>query len=204
MARRHSQGKYDSQSLRAVSIARTVQEPQAEFEEFLKNTGRVLGRRGSIRAITSTRMTFLESRDAKRAMRLGKATPQQSLQFSYWLGNRLNVSRSKDLEVTVDDEEPLKIMGNDYDKLVLRVYADQDVVNARNRAEALLAERFGELPEMRSFEPHITLGYIGLSHLTEEQIANPSILLPPEIIPKQVVLNGLSIYLDGNLHLGNY
>jgi hypothetical protein len=174
-----------------------VQEPQPEFEDFLKHAGRALGRRASIRAITSTHLTFLESRDAKKVMRESRVNSEEAKRFSFWMSNQLDQYRTQHIDVTIDEQRPLKIMGQRQDMLVLNIIEDEQIIAERNRTESLLQEEFGELPKLKGFEPHISIGYIGTKTLSPIELRRPETLLPRGIIPETIALNGLTVFLDG-------
>lgn len=185
--------------LRAISVARTVETPQQEFENFLQNAGRALGHRGNIRNIASTRITLLQSSGVQKVMRYHRRTdPQSATRFSYWMSNQLDSSRMEPITVAVNPKRPIKIMGTKGDKLTLNIIEDERLAAERNRTENLLQDEFGDLPEIRSFEPHITIGYIGQQALSALEIRRPESLIPNTAIPESIALNGLMVFVDGN------
>lgn len=183
--------------LKAVSVARTVEASQEHFQEFLTTVGRELGQLASIRTITSTRLTFLESGGINMAARQSRMDSRAISRFSYWLSNRLDANRAQDIFVQVDRGQPFKIMGKRHDKLALNILEDEQLMAERANTEALLKEEFGELPKLKSFEPHITIGFVHPTALSVYEQRHPEILLPEDLsIPTHIALNGLSVYLD--------
>lgn len=183
--------------LRAISVARTVEAPQSEFEEFLNVIGKDLGQRASIRTVTSTRLTLLESGGIKKAMRKAHTDPQSVNKFSFWLSHQLDSYRATPIEVTVNKDEPIALMGRNRDKLALRIVEDEQVKAERAKTEELLVEEFDTLPPLKPFEPHITVGYVGIRALTTMEVRHPELLVNNDIIPTTVALNGLTVFLEG-------
>lgn len=186
--------------LRAVSIARTVEAPQPNFQEFLNLAGLDLGRRADIRTITSTRMTFLESKGIKKAMRRARSDPRDVQTFAYYMSNQLDQYRASNVDAHVNPEKRLKLMGRYSNKLVLNMIDEPILVGQHNKSEELVEEEFGPLPELTPFDAHITIGEIAIGGLTEEQLEYPEKLLSDEVqakIPETIALNGLQVFLDG-------
>jgi hypothetical protein len=181
-----------------VSIARTVEAPQQGFAEFLYVMGSSLGRLAKIRTITSTQMTFLESSGISNALRNSRSDPQAVQRFSYWLSGQLNEYRGKNIYVTIDPDHPIIICGRHDNKLALNILKDEQIGGEREKGEELLDQKFGNLPRLKPFKPHITIGSIGIQGLSAVEVEHPELLIPREVeIPERVALNGLTVFLDG-------
>jgi hypothetical protein len=186
----------NTKPLRAVSVARTVEAPQESFEIFLGQAAQELDRRASIRNVTSTRITFLESNGINKALRTSNANPDSARRFSYRMSSYLDKYRATDISVSVDQDNPLILIGRHADKLALNLVQDDQLLCERGRAEAFLTQEFGGLPKLKPFRPHITIGSVGLQTLNAKEIAHPELLLPQEILPETIALNGLTVFLD--------
>lgn len=186
-----------NQKLSAVSVARTVEAPQRNFEEFLIEAGRELGRRATVSAITSTRMTILESNGISRALRAGRADPRATNSFSYWLSSNLDRYRCSGMVMDIDQEQPLVLKGRNNNRLAFNLVSTDESIEQRERAEKLVAERFGDLPKLKPFDEHITWASMHLGRLSASEIENPSQLLPNIEMPQSIALNGLSVFVDG-------
>lgn len=182
----------------AVSIARTVEFPQPDFEDLLHVAGRELGRLVKVREITNTRITFLQSGGVDRAMKRARNYDNKKLRsFVHGLGSKLDEHRHYNLEVQVDEHRPLIFIGRNRDKLALNIVPDDRLMEERENIEDALREEFGEVPKMRPFNPHITIGE-ATKLIDESQKKDPCELFVEEglVIPDFVVLNGLNAYLD--------
>lgn len=189
--------RHNRKRLRAVSVARTVEAPQPDFEIFLNDAGSKLGRLATVTAITSTRVTILESNGISRALRLSKADPRAIAEFSYWLSSHLDSYRVHGMDMHVDPDRPLKLMGRNQNTLVLNLLTNEYSQEQRDKAEELLRQRFGELPELKSFDEHVSFAHVHAGRLTEMEKEDPSLLLQGVAIPETVALNGLTVFLDG-------
>lgn len=183
--------------LKAVSIARTLETPQTEVESFINQVGKKLDRRGEVLAVTSARMTILESKGIRRAHRRAHADPKAVSNFSYRLSNHLDQYRTQDIDVTVDPKEPIKLFGRNSNRLSLNFLLSDQLIEERRRVDDFLLEEFGEVPHLKELEPHVSLAKVCLRALTSNEIEYPSLLVPEAMIPTTVALNGLSVFLDG-------
>jgi hypothetical protein len=198
MPRPRRSGGQKKGPLREVYVARTVQEPQPKVERFLNQFGRHLGRKALIKTVGSTHLTFLETYGLGAAFRSEGYTPTDIRQFRNELDEHLkdNLPERRPL-VQVDPEKPLRWMGNK--ALALNIVHDEGLSTEREAIEDFLKQRFGELPKLRPFEAHITVGRFFCRILPEEQ-GDPTLFVPGHIhVPSEVAMNGLETYL-GSIH----
>ena len=191
---RNSQGL--GRPLRDIYVARTVEDPQRPFENFLKRVGKRLGHMASVKTITSTHVTFLESSGSiKQTFRNHQFTPDDVRQFSGALQSYLDKQRPREnTRVAIDDEQPLVWYPNN--KLALNVVPIDELLEQREVIEQFLVSHFDSVPKLKSFEPHITLGHVDSRVVSREVRQDPRVLLPNIYIPTEVALNGLMVYLD--------
>lgn len=181
-------------SLREVYVARTVREPQPNFEKFLNTFGRRLGLTAVINTIASTHLTFLESSGLAGHFRTRGFSEKDIRQFRGELEQHLGDSLDTDYAtVYVDEKRPLRFMGRT-GTLALNIEQDETLSEERNEIERFLTERFGELPDLQEFDPHITLGRI-TRRLGYREWNDPTRLVPGLQLPEAVTLNGLEAYL---------
>lgn len=180
--------------LKNVYVARTVQERQKPLERFLNKTAHHLGSAAAINALGSTHLTFLQSQGVTSRFRTLGYTPDDVRTFRGELDGYLKETVAvHDPTVTVDPEQPLRwIAGN---MLALDIVPEAPLIAAREAIEAFLTERFGELPDLREFEPHITIGTVWRD-ITARELRDPCEVLPLDLhIPARVALNGLEVYI---------
>jgi hypothetical protein len=181
--------------LREVYVARTVQEPQPKFESFLNRFGRRLGVMATINTIASTHLTFLESSGIAGHFKTRGYSPSDIRQFRGDLEQHLKETLPDDhTTVTVDESKPLRWVGK-AGTLALNIAEDEVLARERNEIELFLQDHFDDLPNLRPFEPHITLGRIH-RQIGYREYADPMRAAPKGIaLPEEVVLNGLEAYL---------
>jgi hypothetical protein len=185
--------------LRDVYVARTVQESEKRFERFLNRFGRHLGVTAMIHTVGSTHLSFLESRGVKGHFISRGYTPADIRTFKCDLEQHLKDNLpSRRTIVGVDEKRPLKWMAGRA-TLALNIVEDEHLTQERGEIEGFLTDHFGRLPELRAFEPHITLGRI-IRGLTAAERRDPMELIPDTMdMPYTVALNGLETYL-GRIH----
>jgi len=183
-----------------VYVARTIEVPQQPFESFLNAMGRRVGRVAGIQTITSTHITFLESsRSVRQLFQSRGFTPGDVRHFSGDLHRYLETGAHMQASVVeIDSERPLVWTGVGADKLALNVKRSDELAEQRECIVDFLRDRFGKVPALREFDPHITVGSAeDLKMIKPEYRKDPSLLVPPRAtIPEQITLNGLMVYLD--------
>jgi hypothetical protein len=183
-------------------VARTVESRQSKVEGFLNRAGRHLGRMASIKTVSSTHLTFLESGGSlKQIFRTNGFTPRDVRSFSVdlqaHLFDREGSEPHKQLLVEVNADEPLIWMGGRTNKLALNINLNEALEAERNHIEAFVGERFTHVPRLKAFDPHITIGAIDSRIIDAEARGNPGLLLPEDLhIPRHIALNGLMVYLN--------
>jgi hypothetical protein len=188
-------------SLRDIYVARTVETAQPRFSNFLDLAGRQLGRIGMMNAPGSTHLTFIESAPSvKRQFRQQAYTARDVRSFSGELQQHLDSSYlepDQTIEVFVDTERPLEWRGKHNDKLALSILLDDRLREEREHAVGFFATKFGTIPELKPFDPHITIGSVDRSSISPEARSNPGLLVAEGLtMPTRIVLNGLMVYLD--------
>lgn len=201
MARVFSRAAYNRQysPLKAIHVDRTVELPQPNFEAMLSNFGRSLDRPVKIWVAGSTHLTFLESSGVVLAMRKLRKGPREMQNFSYGLSNKIDDYRVSGIKVSVDPARPLAVIGKNQDKLALNLVKDEQLHSERQRIEQIAKNEFGEdLPPLKSFKPHITIGRMAVGGTLPQELR-----IPPEDlfndfgIPQTIALNGMRVYLNG-------
>lgn len=189
-------GERSRSSLRDVYVARTVRESDGKFEAFLRSLGRSFGPEAMINGSGSTHLTFLESCGIAPHFRNKGYTPDDIKSFKVSLEQHLGDTLPKGGKVVkVDPEKPLIWMPGRNKSLAINVMPDDNLLAERTQIEAFLESHFGELPGLRDFEPHITLGRV-VRRLTQRERTDPRVLLPNWLqTPNVVALNGLAVYL---------
>lgn len=201
--------------LKGVYAARTTEASQPRLEFFLKRLAKHLGAAATVRHIASTHVTLLESFGVKDQFYNYDFTAHDVRLFSKRMQRRIDKSGSNQshLSVRVDPHEPLRWVGcvgvnseptigpdgkalKPY-KFAIGLASDQRLDDQRGIIEEGLKEEFGELPEMRLFSPHITIGTIERPWREQYCENEATALLPPGLsVPRAVALNGLAVYLD--------
>jgi hypothetical protein len=187
-----------SSALRDIYVARTVKEPQDRVDRFLNRLGRHLGHMATIKTIGSTHITFLESYGVKSKFRNFGYSPTDVRTFRVALQQHLdNKLPGGDIEVRVDPDRPLGWKGGRNNKLVINLLNEDRLEAERDEIEKFLIERFGTVPILQKFDPHVTLGRVNSRIIDPATRLDPEVLLPPGVnVPDQFVLNGLTAYLD--------
>jgi len=182
-------------AVREVYVARTVHEDNPRLAKFLESFGRVLGSSATIFTLGSTHLTFLESCGLTPHFRNHGYTPDDIRSFKVALELRLrNVFGRDEPAVAVDADAPLWLRGRN-NSIAIRLAADEGLAEERAEIEDFLARRFGELPDLRAFEPHITVGNLKRTPTADER-RDPQLLLPEGLyVPGPIALNGLEAYL---------
>jgi hypothetical protein len=190
------EGRAWGDRLNSVYVARTVEMPQPEFEDFLNTFGRHLSGRGRIYTLGSTHMTFLSSTGIGQQFRMDDYSPGEVRRFRDDLQKDLDESLFSDAaSVEVNADKPLQLV-NSCGKIALSIEPSEPILQQRAETEAFLKWRFGRLPRLGSFLPHISVGFVRPDCLTKEEQANPSLLLPEGLhVPHSIALNGLTTYL---------
>jgi len=199
--------------LRGLHVARTVQRSQPAFEGFLSEFGARLERgvvfpglcgailehsRAKIKPIGSTRLTFLESGNvaeyfASRDEGTNEVRKTRD-ELEQHLADTLPIGHTT---VRVNERAPLRWVGR-LGTLALNIEDDERLVRERAEIEKFLRERFGDLPRLYDFEPHITVGRV-LEAIPYETWKEPVRIVPKDIvIPEEVVLNGLAVHLGSS------
>lgn len=201
--------------LKGVYAARTTETPQPKFEYFLRRFGKSLAAAATVRDIASTHITLLESLGVKDQFYSFGFDPQDVKSFSRRMQQRIDKSghNKSPMKVKTDPEEPLRWVGcigldsepiqtsdGQYlrpHKLAVGLVLDDRLQDQRGIIEEGLTEEFGELPEMRRFSPHITIGNIHWPWREQYCQQEAVDLLPKNLaVPKTIALNGLAVYLD--------
>lgn len=201
--------------LKGVYAARTTEASPQRFDYFLKRLAKHLGTVATVRNIASTHVTLLESLGVKDQFYDYDYTAKDVRAFSRKMQRRIDKSgHSKSpMKVRVDPAEPLRWVGCvDIDsrpiplpdggylqpyKLAVNLILGERLQDQRGIIEAALTEEFGELPKMRPFSPHITIGSI--NRPWREQYCGQEVadLLPNNLVPPRLIaMNGLAVYLD--------
>lgn len=183
---------------RTMYVARVVEQRQPPFNTFLSQVRRCLGHAATIKTIDSTHVTLLDSSPARHGFNRLGYTPSDVRQFSNELQQYLdNELQPGDRDVSIDPEQTFVWMGRQCCKLALRLVQDEVLDQERQLIKEFLAAHFSRPPKLLPFEPHITIGQVNHNLISKAAQRNPDALLPSDIlIPEQVTLNGLVVYLD--------
>lgn len=200
MSGRHGRER-NAAPLRDVYVARTVNTPQPKMQDFLDRVAKTAGRIAEIRTVGSTHITFLETAGVKEQFRQEGFTSADVRAFKGDLELHLRDAggdeTASERRVRIDRTEPLKWRGYRDSKLALNIIPDDAMLEEREHIEGFLEERFGCVPHMKSFDPHITIGRVNPTALTIEQRRDPLKYISRDVcFPETVALNGLMVYLD--------
>jgi len=198
MTVRGASNRQSRSPLKDVYVARTVEEPQPVIESFLNGLGRALGHTATIYTIGSTHLTFLESRGLQPHFERDGYGPSDISDFKDELQRHLEGKFPKeDRTVVLNSRRPLRWIG--YRKLAFNIVPTVHLTAVRASVEEFLGNEFGVVPRMQSFRPHITIGEVHYD-IDNTVPQNPARLLPGGLqIPRNVAMNGLSVYL-GSIH----
>lgn len=201
---RNFQQKGANRPPRRVYVARTLVEPQAEVNDFLNAVARHVVRRIGGKALVSTigalHITLLESAGTTPAFRLRGFSPQDVHRFSAELQQYLgNIEGTRNgITVQVDPDRPLRWFGWQANQLALNVLPNTALRQEREHIETFLRERFGVVPELRVLDEHVVFGAFNANAISREDRRDPVALLPEGVIvPDQLALNGLMVFLNG-------
>ena len=196
--------KDGQQRPRRVQVARTLVEPQPELSGFLDSVGRhlvrQLGRKVIVSTMGSLHITLLESLGATSAFSQHRFTPQDVHSFYVELQQYLSdIEGTRDTTVvSINPERPLKWFGRRQDKLGFNVLPNEALRQERAYIEEFLLERFGELPSLNPLYEHVVFAGFTPNAVSSDAQRNPEMLLPDgAIIPEQLAVNGLVVYLNG-------
>lgn len=182
--------------LQSVYVARTVFTPQRNLLRFRDRVSRQLRGRAHIHSLGKLHLTFLESKGVKPYFYARGYTPDRVEGFKSELEDYLSEECPvEDKKVRVDPRQPLVFITGR--QLALNIEPTDRLTMVRDCVEQFLVKQFGELPEMVSFNPHVTLGrfYAG-AYISSRERSYPEALFPQTLYPPDfVALNGLSVYL---------
>jgi len=181
--------------LRRVYVAQTAKEPQGRLERFQSTLARRLGPLATVVAVGGIHLTYLESKGMQPYFLACGYNSDNVQEFTDDLESHLEKTcPTHDDKVTVNPKQPLTWKG--FRLLALNVEPTDQLLAARYYIESFLVHRFGELPELADFEPHMVVGrYKG--RMSRRIRDNPMEVLPGGMrVPGTVAMNGMSVYLD--------
>ncbi|HSH18770.1 MAG TPA: hypothetical protein VK978_05300 [Candidatus Saccharimonadales bacterium] len=190
--------------LKNVYVARTVETPQPKYGQFLERAARLvrysIGNIAVIRTAASTHITYLETKGVKNKFRQEGFSGSDVRAFRADLEQHIkssgNLSATYARTVKIDRAQPLVWKGVSKNKIALNVVADDSLLSERATIEEFLENRFGSVPAMRSFDPHITIGEAHTAALSWDQRRDPIRLISRDVqFPKEIALNGLMAFL---------
>ncbi len=184
--------------LKAVNVARTLEIKQKAVPGFLAALGRNVRGGVVVRSIGSTHVTFLESRGVNNFFkRYGYKTSDVD-RFAHDMEHFLTRKHGdkNQLKIPVERHEPLRWITKN--QLALNLVETDQLLDERADIEQYVRGRFGVLPELTPFNPHVTIGEVKQRSLAHPDfLQDPSSFVTGRMRPDVVVLNGLSVYVGG-------
>lgn len=187
----------------SIYVARTIKRNERKLIPFMNALARHLGMAADVSAQQSVHVTLLGASGVNRVL-LNEhcVTAKDRRAYAGCLEKYVKdvTSFCGEHVARIDPDEPLVAVGRKRNSLALRLIPDQAMLTERAVIEDFLVDRFGGLPAVEKFKPHLTLarmhGAEELKILKTNDPAELQTLLPDGLVaPSKVVLNGLEVYV---------
>jgi len=157
--------------------------------------GKHLGSTAAIYTVDRAHLTFLESAGVRPKFENLGYCEGDVKEFRDELDERLQERVPMEISYAmVDPVHPLRWVGRT--KLALNVQPTTELIAVRGTIEQFLEERLGELPQLRPFSPHVSIGQLQ-RRVAYREYKDPTRLVPSWAdMPGEIALNGAEVFLN--------